>query len=52
MRSWDTVGDAVLAGDDPAAGKFIGDEAVPERGVVAVDIAGRVDQMGVVPVAL
>ena len=45
-------GDPVLAGDDPAPGEFIGDEAVPERWVVAVDVVGRVDQMGIVPATL
>ena len=45
-------GDAVLAGGDAAAGKFVGDEAVSECGVVGVNVAGRVDQMGIVPVTL
>jgi hypothetical protein len=45
-------GDSVLASGDPASWESIGDEAVSERGVVAVDVAGRVDQMGILPVTL
>jgi hypothetical protein len=44
-------GNPVLAGD-PAAREFIGDEAVSERGVVGVDVTGRVDEVSIVPVSL
>lgn len=42
----------VLAGDDPATGQLISDEPVPEGGVIGVDVAGSVDQVGVIPISL
>ena len=42
--------DAVLAGIDPAPGKFVGDEPVAKFWVIGMDLAGCVDQMSVVPV--
>jgi hypothetical protein len=45
-------GNPILAGGDPASGKIIGDEALPECGVVRVNVAGRVDVVGIVSVAL
>jgi hypothetical protein len=45
-------GDLVLTGDDPASWEFVGDEAVPERGIVGVDVEGRVDQVRIIPITL
>jgi hypothetical protein len=45
-------GDLVLPGDDPVCGKFVGDEAVLEGGIVGVDGQCCDDQMCVIPIAL
>lgn len=45
-------GDPVLPDLVACRGEFIGDEPVPERRVVLVDVERDVDQMGVVPVPL
>jgi hypothetical protein len=42
----------VLPGSDPASGELVGDEAVPECGIVGVDVAGLVDQMRIVAITL
>jgi hypothetical protein len=44
--------DAVAACVDAALSELVADEAVAEPRVVVVDIAGGVDQVGVVPVPL
>lgn len=44
--------DAVLAGGDPAPGKFVGNESVAEGGVIGMDVAGGVDQVRIVPITL
>jgi hypothetical protein len=41
-----------LAGCEPGIGQLVGDEAIPEGRVVGMDVHGRVDQVGVVPVPL
>lgn len=42
---------APLAGDMPVRGELVREEAIPERGIVVVGVAERVDQVGVVLVA-
>jgi hypothetical protein len=42
----------VLPGDDPACGKLVSNEAVPENRIVGVDGQRGVDQMCVVPIML
>jgi hypothetical protein len=42
----------ILAGEDPASGEFVGDEAVPECGIVGVDGQRRADQVCVLPITL
>ena len=37
---------------DAAGGEIVGDEAVPEGGIVGVDVEGSVDQMCVIPITL
>ncbi len=44
--------DTVLAGKDPAPGKFVGDESVAERGVIGVNVAGGIDQVRIIPILL
>lgn len=40
----------VLAGDDALSREFIGDEPIPERGVVRMDLQCDIDQVGISPV--
>lgn len=44
--------DTVLAGADLAPGKFVGDESVAKGGVIGMDVAGGVDQVCIIPIAL
>jgi hypothetical protein len=44
--------DTVLARGDPGIGQLVGQEPVPERGVVLVDLVQRVDRVRVVVVPL
>jgi hypothetical protein len=43
---------AVARRHDAEGAEFVGDEPVAELRVVVMDVDGRVDQVGVVPVAL
>lgn len=45
-------GDPVLPSADAPRRQLIGDEPVPEHGVVVVDVDGGVDEMRVVPIPL
>jgi hypothetical protein len=45
-------GHSVLAGDDPAPGELVGDEAIPEGGIVGMAGQRCVDQMCVIPITL
>ena len=42
----------VLRGCDADVFEFVGQESVPERGVVGVDVPQRIDRVSVVPVPL
>ena len=42
----------ILRRDDPADGELIGDEPIPERRVVVMNIHRGVDQMRVVPLTI
>jgi hypothetical protein len=42
----------VLRRHEPTLGEFVGDESIPVRRVVGMDLQRSVDEMGIVPVAL
>ena len=61
-RAWAAAASSTLRGRsrpdffekvvDAAGGEIVGDEAVPEGGIVGVDVEGSVDQMCAIPITL
>ncbi len=45
-------GNPVLRGGVSAVGELIGDEPVPELGVIGMDVDSRVDQPRIIPITL